>query len=73
MDSSGLLWFKYITGEIIYMTVAGQRLLIVNSQRVASDLLEKRASKNSDRPRNIVAAELLTGGLLFVFTRYNDV
>jgi len=47
-------------------------MVILNSQKVAADLLDRRAGIYSDRPRNIVAAEILTGGFLVVFSRYND-
>ena len=48
-------------------------MVILNSQKVAADLLDRRAGIYSDRPRNIVASDIMTGGLLVVFTRYNDV
>jgi hypothetical protein len=48
-------------------------VVILNSQKVAADLLDRRAGIYSDRPRNIVASDIMTGGLLVVFTRYNDV
>ena len=47
-------------------------MVILNSQKVAADLLDRRAGIYSDRPRNIVASDIMTGGLLVVFTRYND-
>lgn len=60
-------------GDLVYLNVAGQHIVVLNSQKVAVDLLDRRASKYSDRPRSIVAAEILTGGLFFVFTRYSEV
>ena len=59
-------------GNIIYLNAAGQPMVILNSQKVAADLLDRRAGIYSDRPRNIVASDIMTGGLLVVFTRYND-
>ena len=47
-------------------------MVIINSQKIAADLLDRRAGIYSDRPRNIVASDIMTGGLLVVFTRYND-
>ncbi|KAG9022988.1 hypothetical protein FRB95_013875 [Tulasnella sp. JGI-2019a] len=44
-------------GPLTYLNIAGQSILVVNTQEVAIDLLEKRASIYSDRPR-IVMAEL---------------
>jgi hypothetical protein len=60
------------TGDLIYLNAAGQPMVILNSQKVAADLLDRRAGIYSDRPRNIVASDIMTGGLLVVFTRYND-
>lgn len=60
-------------GDIVYLNAAGQSMVILNSQKVAADLLDRRAGIYSDRPRNIVASDIMTGGLLVVFTRYNDV
>ena len=60
------------SGNVIYLNAAGQPMVILNSQKVAADLLDRRAGIYSDRPRNIVASDIMTGGLLVVFTRYND-
>jgi len=60
------------SGNIIYLNTAGQPMVILNSQKIAADLLDRRAGIYSDRPRNIVASDIMTGGLLVVFTRYND-
>jgi hypothetical protein len=60
-------------GDLVYINAAGQPMVILNSQKVAADLLDRRAGIYSDRPRNIVASDIMTGGLLVVFTRYNDV
>ena len=56
----------------MYISAFGQGILVVNSQRVAIDLLEKRSSIYSDRPRYILLSEFLTEHLTFVFTRYGD-
>ncbi|KAI0279216.1 cytochrome P450 [Russula aff. rugulosa BPL654] len=71
-------WLKFTEwrkqyGNIIYLNAAGQSMVILNSQKVAADLLDRRAGIYSDRPRNIVASDIMTGGLLVVFTRYNDI
>ncbi|KAK0226846.1 cytochrome P450 [Armillaria nabsnona] len=57
-------------GDLMYFNVAGQPLVVLNSQKVAADLLDRRAGKFSDRPRNIVASDIMTGGNLVVFSRY---
>jgi hypothetical protein len=60
-------------GELIYLNAAGQPIVVLNSQRVAVDLLDRRSGIYSDRPRNIVACDIMTKGLLFGFARYGDV
>lgn len=65
--------FNYFSGDLLYLNVAGQRIVVLNSQKTANELLNRRAGKSSDRPRNIVAAEILTCDLFFALSRYNDV
>ncbi|KAF8823188.1 hypothetical protein HHX47_DHR10000091 [Lentinula edodes] len=60
-------------GPLVQINVAGQRIVIMNTHKVASDLLDRRGPIYSDRPRFIVASEILTGGLLMPFAQYNDV
>jgi len=48
-------------------------MVVISSQKIAADLLDRRAAIYSDRPRNIVASDIMTRGLLIVFSRYNDV
>jgi len=60
------------SGDVIYLNAAGQPMVILNSQKVAADLLDRRAGIYSDRPRNIVAFDIMTGGLFFVLSQYND-
>jgi hypothetical protein len=68
------LHFSLLTriGDLIYLNAAGQSIVVLNSQKVAADLLDRRAGIYSDRPSFIVASDMMTGGLLVVFTRYND-
>ncbi|KAH8992640.1 cytochrome P450 [Lactarius akahatsu] len=41
----------------------GQPIVVLNTQKAAADLLDRRAGIYSDRPRLIVAGEILCGGL----------
>ncbi|KAI0027871.1 cytochrome P450, partial [Vararia minispora EC-137] len=50
-------------GDIVYVNLAGQPAVILNSQRVAADLLDRRAMNYSGRPRSIVASQLMCRGL----------
>jgi hypothetical protein len=45
----------------------------LNSLKVAFELLDRRARIYSDRPRFIVAHEILCGGLFTASMRYGDV
>jgi hypothetical protein len=60
------------SGDLIYLNAAGQPMVILNSQRVAVDLFDRRASIYSDRPRSIVLCEIMTNGLLFGFSPITD-
>jgi hypothetical protein len=59
-------------GDLIYLNAVGQPVVIVNSPKVGVALLDRRAAIYSDRPRNIVVSEIMTGGLMFGFSRYGD-
>ncbi|KAI0256925.1 cytochrome P450 [Lactifluus subvellereus] len=58
--------------DIMYLNALGQPILILNSLKPASDLLDRRANIYSDRPRFIVAHEILCGGLFGVSLPYGD-
>ncbi|KAK7449191.1 hypothetical protein VKT23_013337 [Stygiomarasmius scandens] len=59
-------------GPIVYLNFAGKDVVLLNSHKAVVDLLDRRAAIYSDRPRNIVASEILTRSLLVVFRRYDD-
>jgi hypothetical protein len=48
----------------MYLDAAGQPTIVFNSVKSAFDLLERRAGNYSDRPRLIMAQEILNNGLL---------
>ena len=50
----------------------GQPIIILNNPSIAAELLERRANIYSDRPRMIVAHEILCGGLLLPTARYGE-
>ncbi|KAF7986079.1 hypothetical protein HWV62_41481 [Athelia sp. TMB] len=56
----------------MYLNVAGQPIVVLNTTKAAADLLDRRADKYSDRPAFIVASDMLSGGLLLVFMPFND-
>ncbi|KAI0030471.1 cytochrome P450 [Vararia minispora EC-137] len=59
-------------GEVVYVNLAGQPAIIFNTQRVAADLLDRRAATFSARPRAIVAHELLTNGLFMILEGHTN-
>lgn len=56
----------------MYLNALGQPIIVMNSLKVAAELLDKRANIYSDRPNLIVANEILSGGLFITFLRYGD-
>ena len=61
-----------LPGDLIYLNVAGQPIVVINSPKVGVALLDRRAAIYSDRPPNIVASDIMSDGLLFAFSRYAD-
>jgi hypothetical protein len=60
-----LRWLTVIAGEVMYLNAAGQPVIVLNSIKSTFDLLERRANNYSDRPRLIMAQDILSNGLLF--------
>lgn len=56
----------------MYLNALGQPIVIINSLKVAAELLDRRANIYSDRPRLIVANEILCGGFFGAFLPYGD-
>lgn len=56
----------------MYLNALGQPMIVINSLKVASELLDRRANVYSDRPRQIVAHEILCGGLVSGLMPYGD-
>ena len=61
-----------ILANIMYLHALGQPVIVFNSLKPASELLDQRASIYSGRPRSIVGHEILCGGLFFAFMSYGD-
>ncbi|KAH9168011.1 cytochrome P450 [Lactarius sanguifluus] len=59
-------------GEMMYINALGTGMLIVNSQRVAVDLLEKRSIIYSSRPHYISVGDFMTNNLAFGILPYGD-
>lgn len=71
-----LPWWQlgaYIVKEdMVYLTALGQPVIVLNSLKAASELLDRRANIYSDRPRLIMGNEILSGGLFSAFLPYGD-
>ncbi|KAK7041609.1 hypothetical protein VNI00_009199 [Paramarasmius palmivorus] len=61
-----LVKWKKEYGDIMYLRLANQDVIVLNTAKAAGDLLDRRAANYSQRPR-VVILEYLTGGLLLVF------
>ncbi|KAH8817720.1 cytochrome P450 [Flagelloscypha sp. PMI_526] len=59
-------------GDVCYVNLAGQDIVLLGSHKVASDLLDKRSSIYSGRPRSHVVSELLFDGLIYPFISNNS-
>ncbi|KAG9027418.1 hypothetical protein FRB95_007786 [Tulasnella sp. JGI-2019a] len=56
-------------GPLTYLNVAGQPMIVINTQEAAMDLLDKKTAIYSDRPRFVMAAELAGMESIIVFLR----
>ncbi|QRV88551.1 cytochrome P450 family protein [Ceratobasidium sp. AG-Ba] len=59
-------------GDIFYLSIFGKPLVVVNSFKVASDLLDKKSSKYSERPTFEMAGELMGWSRSVVLSQYGD-
>ena len=48
-----------LIGEITYLNVVGQKMIILNSSKAAVDLLDKRSSTYSNRPVIMLGGEIV--------------
>ncbi|KAJ7845750.1 hypothetical protein B0H14DRAFT_2357942 [Mycena olivaceomarginata] len=73
---SSRVWLNFTSwktyGSVVYLDIAGQPIIVLNNAKAAADLLDRRALIYSDRPGNIVASEMMTGGLFFAMSHYGD-
>jgi hypothetical protein len=67
-----LRWLTVIAGEVMYLNAAGQPTIVLNSIKSTFDLLDRRANNYSDRPRLIMAQEILSNGLMFSLMNHGE-
>lgn len=61
-----------IKGEISSISILGTRYVILNSTKAITEILEKQSIKCSDRPRLIMATDLVGMDKGMLFVNYND-
>ncbi|KAJ6573863.1 cytochrome P450 [Mycena vulgaris] len=71
-------WYRFTEwkeqyGDVFSLDLAGQPVLVLNTYKAATDLFDRRSTIYSDRPRLIMASEILTGGIFMVFAKYGEV
>ncbi|KAG2087126.1 cytochrome P450 [Suillus discolor] len=60
-----------ISGDLVFMRILDQEMVVVDSQRIAEALLEKRSRIHSDRPY-LATIELYGWSISFAFMGYGD-
>ncbi|THV02578.1 cytochrome P450 [Dendrothele bispora CBS 962.96] len=64
--------WKQKYGPIFSLNLLGQTVIVLNTHKVAADLLDRRSNLYSDRPRFVVVFEYLSDSLLFSAAPYGD-
>ena len=64
--------WKHVYGSIASVSVFGQRLVILNSAKIAADLLDKQSAIASDRPRLEMGGELVGWKNALALLPYGD-
>ncbi|TFK64016.1 cytochrome P450 [Pluteus cervinus] len=59
-------------GPIFSLNLVGQPVIVINNLEIATELLERRSSIYADRPRIIVANEIMSGGLMLPIVPYGN-
>ncbi|CAE6511971.1 unnamed protein product [Rhizoctonia solani] len=64
--------WRELYGDLICLRTVSNTTIIVNSEALVTELLEKRASETSDRPRNVFVRELMGWNTSTVLHRHNN-
>ncbi|KAK4233340.1 Fumitremorgin C synthase [Achaetomium macrosporum] len=59
-------------GPVMHLSMGGQPLVILSTHQAAHDLLSKRSVRYSDRPRMVMAGELVTKGMHMLLRPYDE-
>ncbi|KAG5650876.1 hypothetical protein H0H81_010676 [Sphagnurus paluster] len=65
-------WSQELGSDIIHLDVAGTSIIVLDSEEAITDLLEKRSSLYSGRPRTPMASELMGWSFHFAFMDYGE-
>ncbi|KAF8510041.1 cytochrome P450 [Gautieria morchelliformis] len=70
-------WIKFaewqkVHGDMIYLSIFNRSIVVLNSAQAAIELLDKRSSIYSDRPRMVMAGELTGWGRSLVLSPYSE-
>ncbi|THU80027.1 cytochrome P450 [Dendrothele bispora CBS 962.96] len=78
MPSGGQVWLAYArmcheyASDIIHLSALGNSVIVLNSAKSVSDLLEKRSSIYSSRPQLTMLHDMIGWKDAFSFSPYND-
>ncbi|KAI1385914.1 putative cytochrome P450 [Hypoxylon trugodes] len=59
-------------GPLMHLSMGGQPMIVLSTHQAAHDLLSKRSARYSDRPRMVMAGELVTRGMHMLLRQYDD-
>ena len=59
-------------GPVMHLSLAGQPLIVLSTNQAAQDLLSRRSRAYSDRPRLVMAGELVTRGMHMLLRPYDE-
>ncbi|KAF8580774.1 cytochrome P450 [Ramaria rubella] len=61
------LKWKALYGPIFRINILGQNIVVLNTAKAVTDLLERRSRIYSDRPRFVMSGEILSGNVVLAF------
>ncbi|OSD02067.1 cytochrome P450 [Trametes coccinea BRFM310] len=64
--------WKRTHGPVVHIKLFGQDVIVLNTLKAATDLLDKRAAIYSSRPQFYIVGQMLTEGYFFVFQSYGE-
>ena len=70
LDANVLMGFHVYIGDIIYVNILGQEMIILNSSKAAVELFDKRSANYSDRPVAMMAGEIMGWNRSLALVRY---